>query len=285
MNIRRARKLQIQGPDSKPCYGGDQLWFSSNTRAMGGCGSVAGANVLRALAQTDPVFLNTIRSSKIIPEGVKDAICSDDPSHENYSFLMTGVYETMGSFEVFPLNRFYDRSDRSSKVFTTLKSTFGLTNVGFITGIIRFARKLGIDLKVRYMPAAFLSKEEARSFIKEGLKTSGAVVLLTCQNRHNVRLFSADSDLTKKRSGGWDSSIRSHFVTITDMDLDRLLITTWGKPGILDFNELAGSWRSIKAYEASLMYIVPSTRKEATSCMLGAWKLFMSGIGHALIRR
>ncbi len=285
MNIRRARKLQIQGPDSKPCYGGDQLWFSSNTRAMGGCGSVAGANVLRALAQTDPVFLNRIRSSKIIPEGVKDAICSDDPSHENYSFLMTGVYETMGSFEVFPLNRFYDRSDRSSKVFTTLKSTFGLTNVGFITGIIRFARKLGIDLKVRYIPAAFLSKEEARSFIKEGLKTSGAVVLLTCQNKHNVRLFSADSDLTKKLSGGWDSSIRSHFVTITDMDLDRLLITTWGKPGILDFNELAGSWRSIKAYEASLMYIVPSTRKEATSCMLGAWKLFMSGIGHALIRR
>ena len=285
MNIERAGQLQIQGPDSKHCYGGDQLWFSSNTRAMGGCGSVAGANALRSLARCDSAFAEKIRGSKTIPAAVKTALCSDKPGHEEYSLLMTGVYETMGSLEIFPLNHIYDRHDRSSKVFKTLKSTLGLTNTGFIIGIVRFARKMGLDICVRSTPAAFLSKDGARDFIKEGLQRSGAVVMLTCRNRHNVRLFANDSDLSKRLSNGWDSPIKSHFVTITDMDLDRILITTWGKPGVIDFNELAGSWQSIRAYEASLMYIVPSTRKEATSCMLGAWKLFVSGLGHTLIRR
>ena len=285
MNIHRARQLQIQGPDEKLCYGGNQQWFSSNTRALGGCGSVAGANVLRALARNNSDFHAKIKDSKIIPASVRDALCSNNPGHEEFSLLMTGVYETMGSFEIFPLNHFYDRAERSSKVFTRLKSTLGLTNVGFIIGIIRFARKLGLDISVRYIPAAFLEKEKARQFIKEGLKSSGAVVMLTCFNRINARLFREDSDLDNKLSGGWDSPIKSHFVTITDMDLDRLLITTWGKPGVIDFNELAGSWRSIKAYEASLLYLQPCTKAEATASMLRAWLLFFAGIGHALLRR
>ena len=284
MNIPRARQLQIQGPDRKISYGGDQRWFSSNTRALGGCGSVAGANVLRCLARCDKEFVDAIRTSGKIPAQIKDALCSDNPGHENFSLLMTGVYETMGSFEIFPLNRIYDRKERSSKVFTRLKSTFGLTNVGFIIGIIRFARKMGLDITVEYKACAFMSKEEAREFIKEGLKKSGAVVLLTCRNTHNARLFKADSDLEKRLAGGSDSAIKSHFITITDIDGDRLLITTWGKPGIIDLNELAGSWRSIRAYEASLMYILPGSRKEATSCMMGAWKLFMAGIGHSIAR-
>lgn len=285
MNIERARQLQIQGPDKRPCYGGDQLWFSSNTRAAGGCGSVAGANALRALARCNSQFRDQIISSKIIPASVKDALCSDNPGHESFSLLMTGVYETMGSIEIFPLNKLYDRAERSSKLFSRLKSTWGLTNMGFITGIIRFARKFSIDIRVRYTPAAFLSKDEARDFIREGLKKSGAVVMLTCHNKHNVRMFPKDSDLSGKLSNGWDSHIKSHFVTITDMDLDRLLVTTWGKPGVVDFNELAGSWQSIRAYEAALLYIEPCTRKEATSCMFGAWKLFMAGLGHAIVRR
>ena len=285
MNILRARQLQITGPDRKPCYGGDQRWFSSNTRAAGGCGSVAGANVLRCLARLDDDFRDKIASSNVIPAPVKDALCSDAPGHENFSLLMTGVYETMGSIEVFPLNRIYDRCERSSGVFSRIKSTFGLTNMGFIIGIIRFARRMSLDIGVKCRSAAFLSKEEARAFITEGLKKSGAVVLLTCRNRHNARLFNADADLSNRLTDGTDSVIKSHFTTITDIDLDRLLITTWGKPGVVDFNELAGSWRSIRAYEASLMYIYPCTRREATSCMLCAWKLFASGIGHALVRR
>ena len=285
MNISRAKQLQMQGPDRKPCYGGNQLWFSSNTRAAGGCGSVAGANALRALARCSSEFRDMITASGTLPEQLKDALCSDDPGHQNFSLLMTGVYETMGSFEIFPFNRIYDRVERSSKFFSRIKSTFGLTNVGFIIGIVRFARKFGLDITVRSLPTAFCSKEEARSFISEGLRQSGSVVLLTCRNRHNARLFNADANLDDKLIEGKDTPIKSHFVTITDIDKDRLLITTWGKPGIVDLNELAGSWKSIRAYESSLLYIVPGTRKDATSCMLGAWKLFMSGIGHSIARR
>ncbi len=285
MNISRAKQLQIQGPDRKLSYGGDQRWFSSNTKAAGGCGSVAGANALRALARTDEKFCRKIESSKKIPAQIKSAICSSDPGHEDFPLLMTGVYETMGSVEVFPLNHIYDRRERSSKAFTRLKSTFGITNAGFIIGIIRFARKLSLDIKVKSVPAAFLTKEKARKFISEGLSASGAVVMLTCRNRHNARLYPADSDLDGKLKDGWDSPIKSHFTTITDIDDDRLLITTWGKPGVVDFNELAGSWQSIKAYEASLLYLQPCTRAEATASMLRAWLLFFAGIGHALVRR
>ncbi len=284
MNIPRARQLQIQGPDRKISYGGDQRWFSSNTRALGGCGSVAGANALRALARNDKQFFDAVKSSGKIPAQIKDALCSDNPGHENFSLLMTGVYETMGSFEIFPLNRIYDRKERSSKVFSKIKSTFGLTNVGYIIGIIRFARKMGLDITVEYTPCAFTTKERARTFIKEGLQKSGAVVLLTCRNAHNARIYKADSNLGERLAGGSDSAIKSHFTTITDIDTDRLLITTWGKPGVVDLNELAGSWQSIRAYEASLMYIRSGSRREATSCMVWAWKLFMSGLGHALTR-
>jgi len=285
MNISRAKQLQMQGPDRKPCYGGNQLWFSSNTRAAGGCGSVAGANALRSLARTSTQFLKEIRSSKTIPSQIKDALCSEAPGHENFSLLMTGVYETMGSFEIFPLNRIYDRMERSSKVFSKIKSTFGLSNVGFIIGIIRFARKFSLDISVRALPLAFCSKEEARRFIMEGLKNSGAVVMLTCRNKHNARLFNSNANLADKLIDGTDTMIKGHFVTITDIDMDRLLITTWGRPGVVDLNELAGSWKSIRAYEASLLYLVPSTRRESTSCMLKAWQLFAAGIGHSIIRR
>ena len=139
--------------------------------------------------------------------------------------------------------------------------------------------------KVREVKGWLNGYKEAEKFIEEGLQSSGSVVLLTCRNRHNARLYDPGSDLDKKLIDGHDSQIKSHFTTITDIDKDRLLITTWGRPGIVDLNELAGSWQSIRAYEASLMYIIPSTRKEATSCMLGSWKLFMAGIGHSIIRR
>ncbi|MBO4266062.1 MAG: hypothetical protein J5910_02630 [Lachnospiraceae bacterium] len=284
MNIARAGQLQITGPDRKPSYGGDQRWFSSNTKAAGGCGSVAGANVLRSLAMVNTQFRDQIISSSTIPVAVKDALCSKNPGHDSFSLLMTGIYETMGSFEVFPLNRIYDRMDRSSKAFTRIKSTFGLSNVGFIIGIIRFARKFSLDLAVKSCPTAFMSKEEAGAFIREGLASSGAVVMLTCRNRHNARLFDPGCDLKDRLIDGKDATIKGHYTTITDMDGDRLLITTWGKPGVVDLNELAGSWQSIRAYESCLMYIYPCTRKEATSCMLGSWKLFVAGIKHAITR-
>lgn len=287
MNINRAKQLKITAPDKNPAYGGDQGWFSSNTRAQGGCSSIAGANALRALFRTNPSLRYHIRENRKMPHEVKDAILSPNPDKDSFEELMTGIYNTMGAMVLFPLNLIYDRVARDNGFFKRVRPNQGQTNTGFIIGIIRFARKYGINLAVKSLPTAFLSKEKAVSFIKEGLRSSGAVVLLTSYNKHNIRLFSANSDLEKRFDYccGWDASVKCHFTTITDMDGDRLLITTWGKPAIIDFNELAGSWQSMKAFESSLMYITLSDKAESNRCLFSAWRVFFSCIFHTLRRK
>ena len=285
MNIKRAKQLKVTSPDKTVSYGGNQEWFSSNTRSQGACGSIAGANCLRSLCLTNPDFHAKVSKARKIPGEYKDALLSSVPQKDSFEYLMTGIYNTMGAVELFPLNIIYDKKQRDNKFFNKIKPNQGLSNFGFIIGIIRFARKHGLNLGVRSLPAAFLTKENARFFIEEGLNSSGAVVLLTSFNKHNARLYNAASDLNKKLSGGWDAAIKCHFTTITDIDNDRLLITTWGKPAVIDFNELAGSWQSVKAYQSCLMYIFLSDKKESTRCMLSSFKLFLSCIVHCLIRR
>lgn len=285
MNINRAKQLKITAPDMKPAYGGDQGWFSSNTRAQGGCSSIAGANALRALCRTSLRFRREVSTNKKIPRELKDAIMSKEPSKDSFEMLMTGIYNTMGTMVLFPLNLIYDRLPRNTKFFKKVPSTFGQTNAGLIIGIIRFARQFGLNLSVKSLPAAFLTQEKAIDFIEEGLKVSGAVILLTSFNKHNARLYNAASNLESHLNNGWDAAIKCHFTTITDIDETRLLITTWGKPAVIDFDELAGSWQSIKAFQSTLMYLVPSTKAEATRCMLAAWKVFGACIIHSIIRR
>lgn len=287
MNTNRAKQLLITAPDSKPAYGGDQGWFSSNTRAQGGCSSIAGANALRALCRTNNEFRTEVKNNRKLPCEIKDALLSNVPGRDVFEILMTGIYNTVGAFVLFPLNLIYDKCSRNNVFFGKVRPNQGQTNVGAIVGIIRFARKFGLNLAVKSLPAPFLSKEKARDFIEEGLKTSGSVILLTSYNEHNVRLYNATASLDEHldKSFGWDASVKCHFTTITDMDGDRILITTWGKPAVIDFNELAGSWQSIKAFESTLMYLYPSTRSEATRCMLGSWKVFISCIFHSIIRR
>lgn len=287
MNINRAKQLKITAPDMKPAYGGDQGWFSSNTRAQGGCSSIAGANALRALCLTNNEFKSEVTSNKKLPRELKDAITSKTPGKDSFEMLMTGIYNTMGAVVLFPLNLIYDKLPRSTKFFNKVRPNQGQTNAGMIIGIIRFARKFGINLSVKSLPAAFISKEKALSFINEGLNASGAVVLLTSYNKHNARLYYSTASLDEHldKGFGWDASVKCHFTTITDVDGDRILITTWGKPAVIDFNELAGSWQSIKAFQSTLMYLTPSTKAESTKCMFGAWKVFFSCIWHSIIRR
>lgn len=286
MNINRAKQLQITAPDKKPAYGGDQGWFSSNTRAQGGCSSIAGANALRALFRTNPSFRHHIRDNRKMPRELKDALISPNPDKDSFEELMTGIYNTMGAFVFYPLNLIYDRVRRDNRFFSHIRPNQGQTNSGFIFGIIRFARKFGINLSVKSIPAAFLSKEKAVYFIKEGLRTSGAVVLLTSYNKHSIRLYNAASDLEQPldATDGWDSSVKCHFTTITDIDGDRLLITTWGKPAVIDLNELVSSWQSIKAFESTLMYVTLSDRSESNRCLLNSWKIFFLCILRCIVR-
>ena len=278
MNIKRAQQLQIIGPNGKMYYGGDQDWYSSNTRAQGGCSSVAAANSLRALARNNPDIRKTIAGMDNMPRQIKEALCVDKPGKDCFGMLMTGIYNKMRAFEIPILRRIYDGKRRGLKFFKWVRPNQGQTNSGFIIGIIRFARTFGIDLKVNYLNTAFADAGKARDFIEKGLEKSGAVVMMTSYNKHGIRIHPGNSDLGNTLENGQDSSIKCHFVTITDMDRDRLLITTWGRPAVVDYNELTRSWRSIKAFESTLLYIEPSNRKEANSCMLNAYKAFLGGI-------
>lgn len=287
MNINRAKQLKITAPDNKPAYGGDQGWFSSNTRAQGGCSSIAGANALRALFRTNPSLRHHIRDNRKMPYELKDAILSPTPDKDSFEELMTGIYNTMGTMVLFPLNLIYDRVRRDNSFFNRIRPNQGQTNAGFIVGIIRFARRYGINLSVKSLPTAFATKDKARLFITEGLKSSGSVVLLTSYNKHNARIYSPSDDFDKhfENGCGKDVSIKCHFTTITDIDGDRLLITTWGKPAVVDFNELCGSWQSIKAFESTLMYISLSDAGQSKHCLFSSWVVFLSCIFHTIIRK
>lgn len=287
MNINRAKILQFQDDKGNSYYGGDQSWFSSNTHALAGCSSVSGANVLRMLARTNSDFNKDIENSHKIPSQVKSAICSQKANREFFDILMTGMYKTMGAMEVFPFNRIYDKKERNSKFLFHIPPNMGQTNTGFIIGIIRFARKMGVNISVKHFNTAFASKENARKFIEEGLQKAGSVVMLTSYNKHPVRIYPAASNFDKPleaQPGSYDASIKCHFTTITDIDGDRLLITTWGKPAVGDMNVITKSWKSIKAFESTLMYIEPSTKKESNISLLLSFVPFVKGILQTIIR-
>ena len=290
MNIPQANELKLSGIKGTQYYGGNQDWYSSNSWAMAGCGSVAGANALRCLARHNRDVRRSIISSKKLPSQIKSALCSPSASSDNYSLLMTDVYNKMKAVEIFPINRIYDKSERGKKIFNYIKPNFGLTNTGFIIGIIRYAFKIGLCIKVSFLPTAFCDFENGRDFIEKGLKESGAVVILTSYNDHNIRLFPGNSSLEQPLESsqkGYDARMKCHFATITDIDSenDRLLITTWGRPAIGDLKEIAASWQSIKGFQSTLMYISPSTRQESIKSILNSWKPYVFGTIQAIIRR
>ena len=286
MNVKNAKIFQISAGNDAIYYGGDQGWFSSNTRAMGGCASIAAANSLRALANKNPEFRKQIKEHKNIPREVKMALCQDRPSKNSFEMLMTGVYNSIFFYELPILRHIYDRSSRDNYFFKKiLHPNMGTTNTGLIRGIIRFARKFQLDISVNSLNTAFADKERARRFIEDGLAQSGAVILQTSYNRHNIDLHAGNANLDNPLTGGRCCSYTCHFVTITDIDGDRLLITTWGKPAVIDFNELAASWHSIKAFESTLLYITPSDKPLSSRCFHTAFIPFVRGIGQAVTRR
>lgn len=287
MNIKRAKILQLHDEDGRKYYGGDQGWYSSNSHAMAGCGSVSGANALRMLTRCNKDFRKIVLESRNMPEQVKAALCQDKVSRDYFHLLMTGVYNTMGAMEIFPLNRLYDKKERGSKPFLRIPPNFGQTNTGFIIGIIRFAHKMGLNIAAKSFNTAFVEKEKARNFIEEGLEKGGSVVMLTSYNKHSLKMHPANCDFDMPldtQPGSYDSSMKCHFVTITDIDNDRLLITSWGKPAVGDFNEISTSWKSIKAFESTLLYIYPSTRSQSIKSMLTAFVPFVKGILQTIIR-
>ena len=205
--------------------------------------------------------------------------------------LMTGVYETMRAFEIFPLNKIYDRKERNNKFFQIVKPNTGRSSIGFIHGVLRFAKKLGLYLTCNALPTAFVNKETALSYISEGLKKSGAVVILTSYNKHSLKTYSPSS--SQQISAGniancpcGNTDMKCHFATITGIIDDSLIITTWGRIATIDIDELIKSWHSIKAWESTLFYFEPASDKYQTyrSILLSPVP-FIKGIIQAIIRK
>ena len=285
MNIQTAKQLYISDNKGTNHYGGDQGWFTSNTRAMGGCSSIAAANALRLLCQHNNELLDAISSYANIPWPVKNSLCSTTPTKEDYSIFMTGVYNTIGTGEIFPLNKLYDKGTRGRKIFRIFKPTLGRSSIGFILGIIKFARKFDINIKVNTLTTAFINPAKARNFIENGLSKSGSVVMLTSYNAMDLKLipsscrFDSVNDIPCAKA-----TTSNHFTTITNISDDQLLISTWGQAATASFSSIAKSWRSYKAYESTLFYIEPCTKSESIKCMLTCMIPFIRGFISTITR-
>lgn len=294
----RRNYFDIKDLNDKHYYGGDQTWYSSNTKYQGGCSSVAAANVLRALFQTNPSLKKQSQESKDIPPVYKKALINTTAMKDDFEVLMVGVYKVIRAIEIFPINLIYDKYPRDTKFFKKIKANHGRSCLGFVKGILKFAKKLGIKLNTHMLPTAFCEYDRALDFIKEGLDRSGSVVILTSFNAHNLNMYDygAMKDFVESKDKNavpgstYDAKMKCHFATITDViennDEDvSLLITTWGRPALVDYNELNNSWKSIKAYESSLFYFTYDEEigifKQLVSTVVG----FVKGTLSSIIRK
>lgn len=252
--------------DSETCkqfYGGDQSWFSSNTRAYAGCGSVAAANMWVTLLQKYPQLVNP--SSPAVPVRISRDFCSAKvPSCDKkmYIDLMNNIYETIKALEVPVLNWIYDRCSRENKFFKKIAPTNGRSICGFIKGFLRYAKNQGVLLHAHTLPTAFCSYEKGLHFIEAGLKECGAVVLLTSFNRHPLTLY-RDSCGKLEQSYELKDGMRCHFATITDIICSAdhspvLVLSTWGRIASVELNDLAAAWQSRKALDSALFYFTPA---------------------------
>lgn len=238
-------------------YGGDQNWYGSNTMAFAGCGSVACANMLRALAHKYPGEFNEEGVSGELRSLTGDVFYKDD-----FTMLMEDIYKSMSVLEIPVIRRIYDFVRRDNKIFRVIPSSFGLSLNGFINGTLKFCRKRGLLLHAHSLPTAFCSYDKGLDYIREGLNKSGCVIMLTSLNRHPLRLYSGKSG---ELEGGSDAKkgVRSHFMTITgiedsnDGSAPLIKISTWGRVATVPYDKLNRSWHKMRAYTSCLYYFTP----------------------------
>jgi hypothetical protein len=242
----------------KSYYGGNQEWFESNTRAYAGCGSVACANMLRILAQKYPDDFKKAGVS-----GSLNLLTQKDFYKDDFLKLMSGIYGSMLVFETPLVRRLYDSCRRGGTVFKRLLiPSFGMSINGFIRGTLKYCRKNGLMLHAHSLPTAYCTYEKGLDFIKEGLKSSGSVVIMTSLNRHPLKLYSGAAG---SLDGGYDSKngVKSHFMTITGLiyekegEIPLIRFSTWGRIATVPYDRLHASWQKIGAYTSCLYYFTP----------------------------
>ena len=287
-NTRKFDPMTVTDRDTgREYYGGDQNWYKSNTMAFAGCGSVAALNMLRNLAVKYPVEFRGSGVSDELGMLTDKVIYKDD-----YTSVMKDIYKSMFVLELPIIRRLCDFLKRGNKIFRFIPPSLGLSMFGFITGTLRFCAKRGLNLHVKVLPTAFTSYDKGLDFIREGLKKSGSVVMLTSLNRHPLRLYSGGAG---ELNGGYDQKkgVRSHFMTITGLVEDNpkeplIKLTTWGRVATVPYSRLNKSWHRMRAYTSCLYYFTPTDSPGlvkadmARSYVVYVWALIKGLLGWAV---
>ena len=227
MRILRNHFPEIQEGSTR-FSGGSQLWLDSKIGRDTGCGAVAAANALAALASKREEIATALGLSKEADGSF---------TKESYLAFMEEVFAAVGTWHLFGH-----------------AAGIGITRL--IVNTLRFAKKRGVYLKVRTISAPYVQKTSLRSFIREGLIVSSAVILPTALNSFIATL-----------EDGRKVKIRRHFVTIYDIsdDAKTVYISTWGRKGSVPFDELFRSMQTPLAIDTALIYFKPALSKEETN--------------------
>ncbi|MFI3209418.1 MAG: hypothetical protein R3Y40_09845 [Eubacteriales bacterium] len=237
-------------------YGGDQSWLPRNTAAKGGCGPVCGANILTVYADKNPQY-QTLFDINI---NEKHFVSQDE-----YLDLLQELYSTMHIWEIPVLSNIYDRISRTNRLFRYLPSTLGIDICHFTQGVLRYAAKKEVYLKHRSLSTWFCGYTRGLTFIKLALTNGYPVVMLTTNSKFPFMLYDRPY-----LQNGVSKKMAHHFVTITDIketpndSNPELVITTWGKTGVISYKDLYKSWHSIKAFGSGMVYFVPSKNLRTT---------------------
>ncbi|MCR5789759.1 MAG: hypothetical protein K6G83_07710 [Lachnospiraceae bacterium] len=233
-------------------YGGRQAWFERHTMTFAGCGVVAAANAMRVLLCMNPKLYESAKGKLSILGNVI-------VTKAEYTDVINDMYRHMFVMEIPGINLLYDKGNYpyGSKMFKFLAPSYGMTAASVIRGLLRYAKNNGILLHHRYLSAAYVDYDRGLAFIKEGLKQSGAVILMTCYNRHPITLHQGKTVS--------QSSMKTHFATITGVTEENgepvIRLSTWGKLATVPYRTLHESWQKRRAYASALFCFLPETSK------------------------
>lgn len=237
-------------------YGGDQAWFPRNTAYKGGCGPVCAANILTVYADKNPELQKKLN----ITIDDKHFISQDD-----YLMLLEKIYKSMHILEVPILNNIYDSAARSNFIFKHIPCTFGTGITNFTHSVLRYAAKQDIFLQYRSMTNLYCNYTRGLTFIKLALANGYPVILFTTNSPVKFTLYERPYF-----QSGSSKKIFRHFVTITKIQEltngqdHELYVTTWGKTGVISYNELYKTWQKIPAFGSTLLYFIPSKTPKAS---------------------
>lgn len=236
VNNKNDNNFLVRDNDSgKAYFGGNQSWFTRNTQAHSGCSSIAALNSFLRLTNAFPV------------------------DKKQYIKYMNEMYKSMGAIEVPFLRKLYDKKT-TLRIFKFIPPSFGQSTLGYIIGMLKFAKKHSMKLKFHLYPSFLHSRLSGLKFIRRGLKETGAVTLLTARNRHPLTLYSSLRSLSSSPEE-LKQGMRNHFVTITGIDESsgrlRLIVSTWGRIATIDYDALVKSWHRPGAFLSSMIYFTP----------------------------